>query len=231
MWQVNVFIDKRILFVILGVEINRDFKRDKKWNLSGNKWSISKLLFNCEENTCFTLNYISQKKKEIIQANIIKSSKRIEFDRVVFIPWYNAMEEGDRQNRRVRERLKMRGFLYELDYYEVVRHSRSGINGAQSEGSHLPRNRDNNDLPTCLLCSFPVRFSPLPCATTIPIENSKLVRIIPTTLPDDPKAPRPLLHVPSKILNSVVDWLAMRHREIIRSEKTHHKSRADNLLY
>lgn len=30
MWQVNVFIDKRILFVILGVEINRDFKRDKK---------------------------------------------------------------------------------------------------------------------------------------------------------------------------------------------------------
>lgn len=55
----------------------------------------------------------------------------------------------------------MRGFLYELDYYEVVRHSRGGINGAQSEGSHLPRNRDNNDLPACLLCSFPVRFPAL----------------------------------------------------------------------
>lgn len=132
-----------------------------------------------------------------------------------------------------------RGALDELDYYEVVQHSRSGINGAQSEGSHLPRNRDNNYLPIYLPACLPpasvsVRVSTLsPCNKHSPPRISKPMRNIPRRLCPttriDPRVPCFVSHLKFSIpfdetrdATPIVKLLGRRRRAVNLEQTIYH---------
>lgn len=123
------------------------------------------------------------------------------------------------------QRLKRGGFLRVWLLRSCTPALRSSVSGIQTEGSHLPQNRDNNSI-SIYVCSFPVHFSCLTMRQPSPPE----IRCA-DDFARDLIALRIVSCTSLRSSISSTNQLTMHHHEIIQSKETLRESRKNNLWY